>query len=121
MYKVFLFTGIVTLDYAIIVNSQSSASVSPNPFLYMSGAVSVRLVLFLLAAILFDSEAKKDYLTANLIPVPNRGVGFFIILVGFTPIYSRASANRYTVYATLTFLTGSVGAGIVIFREMINV
>ena len=120
MYKVFIFAGIAALGNAIFVYGQRSASVSPNPFLYMSGAILVCLLLFLLATLVSGNNEKLEYLSKNSLPVIIGGVGFFITFVGFYLMYSRVGANSYTVYATLSILTTSVGVGLLIFREPFN-
>ena len=120
MYKVFIFAGIAALGNAIFVYGQRSASVSPNPFLYMSGAILVCLLLFLLATLISGNNEKLEYLSKNSLPVIIGGVGFFITFVGFYLMYSRVGANSYTVYATLSILTTSVGVGLLIFCEPFN-
>ena len=120
MYKVFIFAGIAALGNAIFVYGQRSAAVSPNPFLYMSGAILVCLLLFLIATLFSGGSDKLTYLSKNSWPVIIGGVGFFITFVGFYLMYSRVGANSYTVYATLSILTTSVGVGLLIFREPFN-
>ena len=120
MYKVFIFAGIAALGNAIFVYGQRSAAVSPNPYLYMTGATMVCVVLFLVAMLFSDGGEKPNYLWNNSIPVIIGGVGFFVTFVGFFLMYSRVGANSYTVYATLSILTTSVGVGLVIFREDYN-
>ena len=120
MYKVFIFAGIAALGNAIFVYGQRSAAVSPNPFLYMSGAILVCLILFLLATLFSADDEKIAYLSNNALAVIIGGVGFFITFVGFYLMYSRVGANSYTVYATLSILTTSVGVGLIVFREPFN-
>ena len=120
MYKVFIFAGIAALGNAIFVYGQRSAAVSPNPFLYMAGAILVCMLLFLLATLFSGGEQRSTYLIDNSLPIIIGGVGFFITFVGFYLMYSRVGANSYTVYATLSILTTSVGVGLIIFREPFN-
>ena len=120
MYKVFIFAGIAAIGNAIFVYGQRSATVSPNPFLYMTGAILVCLLLFLLATLLSADGEKSTYLSNNALPIVIGGIGFFITFVGFYLMYSRVGANSYTVYATLSILTTSVGVGLFVFREPFN-
>lgn len=120
VYKVFIFAGIAAIGNAIFVYGQRSAAVSPNPFLYMSGAILVCLLLFLLATLFSGHGEKTTYLSNNTVPIIIGGVGFFITFVGFYLMYSRVGANSYTVYATLSILTTSVGVGLLVFREPFN-
>lgn len=120
MYKVFIFAGIAALGNAIFVYGQRSAAVSPNPFLYMAGAILICMLLFLVATLVSGGEERISYLADNSLPIIIGGIGFFITFVGFYLMYSRVGANSYTVYAILSILTTSVGVGLVIFREPFN-
>lgn len=120
MYNVFMYAGIAAFGNAIFVFGQRSASATTNPFVYMSGAILTCLVMFIAATLIYGGENRIDYLTRNVIPVLIGGVGFFVTFVGFFLMYSRVGANSYTVYATLSILTTSVGVGLVIFREDYN-
>ena len=118
--KVFIFAGIAALGNAIFVYGQRSASVSPNPYLYMTAAIFICLVMFVVATLLTDRGEFTGYLSNNWMPVIIGGVGFFITFVGFYLMYSRIGANSYVVYACLSILTTSVGVGMLIFREPFN-
>ena len=118
--KIFIFAGIAAVGNAIFVYGQRSATVSPNPYLYMTAAIFVCWVMFIAATLISNNGEFKDYLSANAIPVIIGGVGFFITFVGFYLMYSRIGANSYVVYACLSVLTTSVGVGMVIFREPFN-
>ena len=120
MSKVFIFAGIAALGNAIFVYGQRSAAVSPNPYLYMTGAIFVCLIMFVSATLISSSGERSSYLTNNLIPIIIGGIGFFITFVGFYLMYSRVGANSYMVYASLSILTTSVGVGMIIFREPFN-
>lgn len=120
MSKVFIFAGIAALGNAVFVYGQRSASVSPNPFLYMSAAIFVCLVMFVAATLVSSNGEFTNYLAKNRLPIIIGGVGFFITFVGFYLMYSRVGANSYAVYACLSILTTSVGVGILIFREPYN-
>jgi drug/metabolite transporter (DMT)-like permease len=121
MVKVLLFAGLAAIGNAIFVYGQRSAGVSPNPFLYMAGAVFFCSIMFVAASILFTGENKITYVVDNWRPILIGAVGFFITFVGFYLMYSRVGANSYVVYATLAILTTSVGVGMVIFREPFNI
>ena len=120
MHQVFLYAGMAAIGNAIFVFAQRSAGSTANPFVFMAGAILVCLVLFVAATIIYGGEGRGDYLLANAGPVVLGGVGFFITFVGFFLMYSRVGANSYTVYATLSILTTSVGVGLFIFRENFN-
>ncbi len=120
MYKVFLFAGIAAFGNAIFVYGQRSANFSASPFFYLTGAVLVCLLMFLLATPISTSGDRLTYLSNNSIPVLIGGVGLFITFVGFYLMYSRIGANSFVVYATLSILTTSVGVGMVIFKEPFN-
>ena len=120
MSKIFLYAGLAAIGNAIFVYGQRSATTSSNPFLYMSGAILVCLILFTGASLMSDSTERGTYLGNNVIPVIIGGVGFFITFVGFYLMYSRVGANSYAVYASLSIITTSVGVGMLIFREPFN-
>ena len=120
MSKIFIFAGIAALGNAIFVYGQRSAAVSPNPYLYMTAAIFVCLIMFITATLISNSGEAKSYLSDNMFPVIIGGVGFFITFVGFYLMYSRVGANSYMVYACLSILTTSVGVGMMIFREPFN-
>ncbi|MEM7563670.1 MAG: hypothetical protein AAF353_11560, partial [Pseudomonadota bacterium] len=79
MSKIFLYAGLAAIGNAIFVYGQRSATTSPNPFLYMSGAILVCLILFVSATLLSNNTDRGTYLGNNLIPVIIGGVGFFIM------------------------------------------
>ena len=120
MSKVFIFAGIAALGNALFVYGQRSASVSPNPYLYMSAAIFVCLIMFIAATLWSNQGEFSNYISSNRLPVIIGGVGFFITFVGFYLMYSRVGANSYVVYACLSILTTSVGVGMLIFREPYN-
>ena len=120
MFKLFIFAGIAAFGNAVFVYGQRSASVSPNPYLYMTAAIFVCLIMFITATLISSSGERTSYLSNNMLSVIIGGVGFFITFVGFYLMYSRVGANSYVVYACLSILTTSVGVGMFIFREPFN-
>ena len=120
MSKVFVFAGLAALGNAIFVYGQRSAAVSPNPYLYMTAAIFVCLIMFMAAALISNSGELSDYISNNRLPIIIGGIGFFITFIGFYLMYSRVGANSYVVYACLSILTTSVGVGMIIFREPFN-
>lgn len=120
IFKVFVFSGIAALGNAIYVYGQRSAVVSGNPFLFMAGAVTLCAFMFVIASLLSGASATTIYLKQNYWPITISAVGFFITFIGFYLMYSRVGANSYTVYAVLSILTTSVGVGMIIYREPIN-
>ena len=120
MSKIFIFAGIAAIGNAIFVYGQRSATVSPNPYLYMTAAIFVCLIMFIMASLISNNGELFSYLTDNKLPIIIGGVGFFVTFVGFYLMYSRVGANSYVVYACLSIITTSVGVGMVIFREPFN-
>lgn len=105
---------------AVFVYGQRSAAVSPNPYLFMSAAIFVCLIMFVMATLISNGGRLLNYVSNNMLPIIIGGVGFFITFVGFYLMYSRVGANSYVVYACLSILTTSVGVGMIIFREPFN-
>ena len=120
IYKVFIFAGIAALGNAIYVYGQRSAVVSANPFLFMAGAVTLCAFMFVVASLISGTSTTTVYLKQNWWAIAISAGGFFITFVGFYLMYSRVGAHSYTVYAVLSILTTSVGVGMIIFREPIN-
>jgi drug/metabolite transporter (DMT)-like permease len=120
IFKVVIFAGIAALGNAIYVFGQRSAVVSANPFLFMAAAVTLCAFMFVVASLISGTSTTADYLKQNWWPVAISAVGFFITFIGFYLMYSRVGASSYTVYAVLSILTTSVGVGMIIFREPIN-
>lgn len=118
--KVLIFAGIAALGNAIYVYGQRLAVVSVNPYLFMAGAVTLCAFMFVAASLVSGTGTTTDYLKQNWWPIAISAVGFFITFIGFYLMYSRVGANSYTVYAVLSILTTSVGVGMIIFREPIN-
>ena len=120
MSKIFIFAGLAAIGNAVFVYGQRSATVSPNPYLYMAAAIFVCLVMFVTATLISNNGDIKSYLSNNMAPVIIGGVGFFITFIGFYLMYSRVGANSYVVYACLSIITTSIGVGMIIFREPYN-
>ena len=120
-YKVIIFAGLAAIGNAIFVFGQRSSTVSSNPFLFMTGAVTLCAIMFIVAALISDNSETTLYLKQNGWPIVISAIGFFVTFIGFYLMYSRLGANSYTVYAVLSILTTSVCVGMVIFREPFNV
>lgn len=120
IYKVIIFAGIAAIGNAIFVFGQRSSTVSTNPFLFMTGAITLCALMFIIATLLSDNSGTTAYLKQNGWPIVISAVGFFITFIGFYLMYSRVGAHAYTVYAVLSILTTSVFVGMVIFRESFN-
>jgi drug/metabolite transporter (DMT)-like permease len=120
IYKIILFAGLAAIGNAIFVFGQRSSTVSPNPFLFMTGAVTLSAVMFIVAAFLSDNNETTAYLKQNSWPIIISAIGLFATFIGFYLMYSRVGAHTYTVYAVLSILTTSVFVGMVIFRESFN-
>jgi drug/metabolite transporter (DMT)-like permease len=120
IYKVIIFAGVAAIGNAIFVFGQRSSTVSSNPFLFMTGSVTLCAALFIVAALMSDNSESIAYLKQNVGPIIIAAIGFFITFIGFYLMYSRVGAHSYTVYAVLSILTTSVFVGMVIFRESFN-
>ena len=120
IYKVIIYAGLAAIGNAIFVFGQRSSTVSSNPFLFMTGAVTLCAIMFIVASTLSDNSQTTVYLKQNAWPIIIAAIGFFITFIGFYLMYSRVGAHSYTVYAVLSILTTSVFVGMVIFRESFN-
>ena len=120
IYKVIIFAGLAAIGNAIFVYGQRSSTVSSNPYLFMTAAVTLCAIIFMVAALLSDNSGTTVYLKQNLWPIIISAIGFFLTFIGFYLMYSRVGAHAYTVYAVLSILTTSVVVGMVIFRESFN-
>jgi drug/metabolite transporter (DMT)-like permease len=120
IYKVIIYAGLAATGNAIFVFGQRSSTISSNPFLFMTAAVSLCAAMFIVAAIFSDNSGNVVYLKQNIGPIVISAIGFFVTFIGFYLMYSRVGAHAYTVYAVLSILTTSVFVGMVIFRELFN-
>lgn len=120
MPKALLFAGIAAIGNALFVYGQRRAATANNPFIFMTGAVLVCSILFVAVSMIFRTREEISYLSSNLPSVIISGFGFFITFIGFYLLYSQYGAVYYVVYAVLSIITTSVGVGILIFREPIN-
>lgn len=120
IYKIIIYAGLAAIGNAIFVFGQRSSTVSSNPYLFMTAAVTLCAIMFIVAALLSDNSGTTVYLKQNMWPIIISAVGFFLTFIGFYLMYSRVGAHTYTVYAVLSILTTSVFVGMVIFRESFN-
>jgi drug/metabolite transporter (DMT)-like permease len=120
IYKVIIYAGLAAIGNAIFVFGRRSSTVSSNPLMFMTAAVSLCTTMFIVAAIFSDHNGNSVYLKQNSGPIVISAIGFFVTFIGFYLMYSRVGANAYTVYAVLSILTTSVFVGMVIFRESFN-
>ena len=118
--KVFLFALLAAVGNALFVYGQRSSQQSDNPFFFLLATLSVCIVLFAISALMSRNPMEGQYILANLKPITISGIGFFITFIGFYWLYTRQGASGYTVYATLSILTTSIGVGMIIFREPYN-
>ena len=120
MWKPLAIAFMAACGNALFVYGQRVATHSPNPFLYMLGCVSSGLVMFLVATVAWQSAGNLAYVGANAGSIMLGGAGFFITFFGFYLLYSGYGASQYALYATLSILTTSVGVGVFVFREELN-
>ena len=115
-----LFALLAAVGNAIYVYRQRGAVVPANPFLFVAGAVTVCLVLFVAASLVYRTPEDGQYISDNWGMIAIGGVGFFITFVGFFLLYSNFGASQYSLYAVLSILTTSIGVGVFVFREPVN-
>lgn len=120
MTKALIFAGVAALGNALFVYGQRRASIASNPFVFMSSAVVVCSVFFVIATLAFLTRQELEYVSNNLMSIIISGVGFFITFVGFHLLYSRYGAVYYVVYAVMSIIATSIGVGIFIFNEPFN-
>jgi drug/metabolite transporter (DMT)-like permease len=120
MWKPLAIALVAACGNAIFVYGQRVAGHSPNPFLYMLGCVGFGWGLFLIATLAWQSPDNLAYLSSNAGSIALGGIGFFITFLGFYLLYSGFGASQYTLYATLSILTTSLGVGVLVFREPLN-
>ncbi len=121
MWKPLAIAFMAACGNALFVYGQKIAGHSPNPFLYMLGAVACGWGLFLIAALAWQSPGNLSYLSDNAASLAIGGLGFFVTFLGFYLLYSGYGASQYTLYATFSILTTSLGIGVFVFRENLNI
>ena len=83
IYKVIIFAGLAAIGNAIFVYGQRSSTVSSNPYLFMTAAVTLCAFMFMVAALLSDNSGTTVYLKQNLWPIIISAIGFFLTFIGF--------------------------------------
>jgi len=121
MFKMLLFATLAAVGNAIFVYGQRGAGQSANPFLFTFGAVIVCVVFFVAANLIYKSPGDMNYVSANAVNMVIAGFGFFLTFIGFFLLFNNYGATAYALYAVLSILTTSVGVGIWIYREPMNV
>ena len=106
---------------ALFVYGQRAAAPTPNPFLFTFGATGSGVALLLLATLAWQTDGNTAYLATNALNIGLGGIGFFVTYLGFYLLFSGYGASQYALYATLAILTTSVGVGVLLFREPLNV
>ena len=120
MWKPLAIAFMAACGNALFVYGQRIASHSPNPFLYMLGCVASGWLMFLVATLAWQSPGNLAYLSGNASSMLIGGFGFFVTFLGFYLLYSGYGASQYALYATLSILTTSLGIGVFVFREGLN-
>jgi drug/metabolite transporter (DMT)-like permease len=120
LWKPLVFAFLAACGNALFVYGQRSAGTSANPFLFMLCAVATCGLLFLLAVVTWQTPGNIAYVIANIGPIVLGGIGFFVTFLGFYLLYSNYGASQYALYATLSILTTSLGVGVLVFREPLN-
>lgn len=117
----FLFALLAACGNAVFVYGQRSAAVSANPFLFMAFAATGGAALFVVASLLWQSPGNANYAVVNLPYLALSAMGFFATFFGFYLLYSNFGASQYALYAALSIVTTSLGVGVFVFREPLNV
>jgi drug/metabolite transporter (DMT)-like permease len=120
LWKPLAFAFLAACGNALFVYGQRSSSASANPFLFMLCAVAACGLMFLLAVVAWQTPGNIAYVAANIGPIVLGGLGFFITFLGFYLLYTNYGAAHYALYATLSILTTSLGVGVLVFREPLN-
>jgi hypothetical protein len=68
----------------------------------MTAAITLCVILFIVAVLLSDNSGTTAYLKQNMWPIVISAIGFFLTFIGFYLMYSRVGANSYAVYAVLS-------------------
>jgi drug/metabolite transporter (DMT)-like permease len=121
MLRPLLFAFLAACGNAVFVYAQRGAAPSGNPFLFMLSAVTVCATLFLIATFMWGAVGSAEYVAANAHFVLLGGAGFFVTFVGFYLLYSSYGATQYALYGTLSILTTSLGVGVWLYKEPMNV
>jgi len=121
MLKPLLFATLAAVGNAFFVYGQRGVTPSPNPFLFVLGAIVTCLLLFMVAAFIYRSAGDAAYVGANLGMIAFSGLGFFLTFVGFFLLYNNYGAAQYTLYAVISILTTSLGVGVLIYKEDFNI
>jgi drug/metabolite transporter (DMT)-like permease len=121
MHRPLLFAFLAACGNAVFVYAQRGALPSSNPFLFMMYVVVAGAVLFSIAAGLWGMDGSLDYVAANARHILLGGAGFFTTYVGFYLLFSGYGAAQYALYATLSILTTSLGVGVLLYREPMNI
>jgi drug/metabolite transporter (DMT)-like permease len=121
MWKPLAIAFMAACGNALFVYGQRIAGHSPNPFLYMLGAVASGWLLFLVATLAWQSPGNAAYFSANAGAMVLGGIGYFVTFLGFYLLYSGYGASQYALYAILSIFTTSLGVGVFVFRESLNI
>lgn len=120
MLKPLLFASLAAVGNALFVFAQRGATPPANPFLFVFGAVLICALYFGAGVWLYRSGDTVAYLLGDWKMVLAGGTGFALTFVGFFLLYSNYGAAQYTLYATLSILTTTIGVGVLIYKEPFN-
>jgi drug/metabolite transporter (DMT)-like permease len=121
MWKPIAIAFMAACGNALFVYGQRAAGPSANPFLFTFGATASGVAMLLVATLAWQTEGNAAYLTNNALNVGLGGIGFFVTYLGFFLLFSGYGASQYALYATFAILTTSVGIGVLVFREQLNI
>ena len=114
------FGGLAAVGNAIYVYSYRKSQASASPLLFMALGVAAALAALGLCLIFFPPKSGLEMAKANAGWIALSGLGTAITYLGFYFLYTRSGASSYTLYASLSLLTTTIGVGVVILRERFN-
>ena len=121
MLKPLLFATLAAVGNALYVYGQRGVAAPQNPFLFVFGATAVCLILLSAASLVYRTNSDITYISNNLGMIAISGLGFFLTFVGFFLLYTSYGATQYALYAVISILTTSVGVGVLIYKEDLNI
>lgn len=120
MLRPLAFALFAAIGNALFVYGQRAAASGGNPFLFTLAALVVCTVLFVIAALVYQTAGDGADLARNAVWICVSGLGFFMTFVGFFLLYTTYGASTYVLYAVLAILTTTLGVGVLMFREPFN-
>ncbi len=115
------FALLAAVGNALFAFGQKKITLSKNPFLFLIGALTICISLFLLSTIFFKRINLKEYISLNWKWMVISGFGFFLTFIGFYFLYTKYGTSYYILYAVLSIISTSILLGFIIFKEKFNI